>query len=33
MDRMFANGPRNWGSISGRAIPKTQKNGTCYLLV
>ena len=23
--RVFANGPGDWGSISGRAIPKTQK--------
>ena len=25
MGRVFANGPRNWGSIPGRVIPKTQK--------
>ena len=25
MSRVFANGPGNWGSIPGRAIPKTQK--------
>ena len=23
--RMFVNGPGDWGSISGRVIPKTQK--------
>ena len=23
--RVFANDPRDWGSISGRVIPKTQK--------
>ena len=23
--RVFANGPGDWGSISGRVIPKTQK--------
>ena len=26
--RMFANGPGDRGSIPGRVIPKTQKNGT-----
>ena len=32
MSRMFANGPEDWGSIPGRVIPKTQKNGTwCHL--
>ena len=25
MDRVFANGPGDWGSIPGRVIPKTQK--------
>ena len=25
MSRVFANGPEDWGSIPGRAIPKTQK--------
>ena len=25
MVRVFANGPRDWGSILGRVIPKTQK--------
>ena len=25
MSRVFANGPRDWGSILGRVIPKTQK--------
>ena len=25
MSRVFANGPRNWGSIPGQVIPKTQK--------
>ena len=25
MVRVFANGPRDWGSIPGRVIPKTQK--------
>ena len=25
MSRLFANGPRDWGSIPGRVIPKTQK--------
>ena len=24
-DSVFANGPGDWGSISGRVIPKTQK--------
>ena len=23
--RVFASGPRDWGSISGRVLPKTQK--------
>ena len=23
-DRVFVNGPRDWGSIPGRVIPKTQ---------
>ena len=42
MSRVFANGLEDWGSISGRVIPKTQKkkkkkkkkkkNGTWYLL-
>ena len=26
--RVFANGPGDLGSIPGRVIPKTQKNGT-----
>ena len=31
MVRVFANGPEDLGSITGRVIPKTQKNGTwCY---
>ena len=31
--RVFANGPRDQGSITGWVIPKTfLKNGTCYLL-
>ena len=25
MSGVFANGPRDWGSIPGRVIPKTQK--------
>ena len=25
MSRVLANGPGDWGSISGRVIPKTQK--------
>ena len=25
MSRMFANGPRDWGSIPGRVIPKNKK--------
>ena len=25
MNRVFANGPEDWGSIPGRVIPKTQK--------
>ena len=25
MDKVFANGPRDWGSIPGRVRPKTQK--------
>ena len=25
MNRVFANGPRDWGSILGRVIPKTKK--------
>ena len=25
MSRVFANGPGDWGSISSRIIPKTQK--------
>ena len=25
MSRVFANGPRDWSSIPGRVIPKTQK--------
>ena len=28
MSRVFANGPRDLGSIQGRVIPKTQKNDT-----
>ena len=32
MSRVFANGLRDWGSISGQVIPKTQKNGTWCLL-
>ena len=28
MSRVFANDPGDLGSISGRVIPKTQKNGT-----
>ncbi len=28
MSRVFANGPGDQGSITGRVIPKTQKNGT-----
>ena len=28
MSRVFTNGPGDWGSIPGRVIPKTQKNGT-----
>ena len=28
MSRVFVNGPRDRGSILGRVIPKTQKNGT-----
>ena len=28
MSRVFANGPGDQGSIPGRVIPKTQKNGT-----
>ena len=30
--RVFTNGPGDLGSIPGRVIPKTLKNGTCYLL-
>ena len=25
MVRVFVNGPEDWGSVSGRVIPKTQK--------
>ena len=25
MSRVFANGPGDWGSVSGLVIPKTQK--------
>ena len=28
MSRVFANAPGDRGSIPGRVIPKTQKNGT-----
>ena len=28
MVRVFANDPGDWNSISGRVIPKSQKNGT-----
>ena len=28
MSRVLANGPGDQGSIPGRVIPKTQKNGT-----
>ena len=28
MSRVSANDPGDWGSIPGRVIPKTQKNGT-----
>ena len=28
MSRVFANGPRDQGSIPGQVIPKTPKNGT-----
>ena len=28
MVRVFANGPGDLGSIPGRVIPKTKKNGT-----
>ena len=32
MGRVFANRLGDWGSILGRVIPKTQKNGTwCHL--
>ena len=30
--RVFANNPGDLGSIPGRVIPKTLKNGTWYLL-
>ena len=30
--RVFANGPGDLGSIPGRIMPKTIKNGTWYLL-
>ena len=33
MSRVFANGPGDWGSIPGRVIPKTQKNGTYAALL
>ena len=26
LDRVFANGPGDWGLVPGRVIPKTQKN-------
>ena len=32
MVRVFANGPGDRGSIPGRFIPKTQKNGTLCIL-
>ena len=32
VSRVFANGPGDRGSIPRRVIPKTQKNGTGYLL-
>ena len=32
MSRVFADGPVDRGSIPGRVIPKTQKNGTRYHL-
>ena len=32
MSRVFTNGPGDWGSIPGRVIPKTRKNGTWCLL-
>ena len=32
MSRVVANGPGDQGSIPGRVIPKTLKNGTWYLL-
>ena len=28
VSRVFANGLGDWGSIPGRVIPKTRKNGT-----
>ena len=32
MSRVFANSPGDQGSIPGRVIPKTKKNGTwCHL--
>ena len=32
MSRVFNNGPGDWGSIPGQAIPKDLKNGTwCHL--
>ena len=33
MDRVFANGPEDLGSIPGRAIPKFFKNGTWCLFL
>ena len=33
MSRVFANGLRDLGSIPGRVVPKTKKNGTWCLLV
>ena len=27
MSRVFANGPEDRGSITGRVVPKTKKNG------
>ena len=28
IEYMFDNGPGDWGSMPGRVIPKTKKNGT-----
>ena len=33
MSRMFTNGPGDQGSIPGRVIPKTLKNGTWFRLL